>query len=480
MKGSIVAVGVVVVAVGAYLGTAAVSGQKVETHLRALAAAVPADWPMVKVTDEHYTRTLLGATHTFTVRAACEAADSSASAPQGVTIVQHIKHGPFPGFAGFGAATVDTEVALDAATRQEVTKLFGTDKPFQAHTDVAFSGATHTHFAVARAHADGPKGEKVDFDGLTGDVDHNDKLLDYDVRMPAISVADAASAPMPVHLAVKGVHLHAHTEGTGELGLRPGKTQGELESMEFSMAAPDTANAHKVGFSQLKFTQDATVDNNLLSATGSFQGKGQIDDTALDHIELVATMKRLDAVAYQQIVHRYVGAGQAACGKAPHPAELMASQEVQAALMKMLAANPELSMDKLVVESGGKRAEMGYALGVAGFTTDDAKLPLPASLMTRGYGNLRVKLPEEWVQKSMNYVAQQAGQASGASNQAAMVELMLGKVIDQGYVVREDGMLRSEVAFKSGRATINGKPVGAPAASADAADPAAAAPATPM
>jgi len=146
----------------------------------------------------------------------------------------------------------------------------------------------------------------------------------------------------------------------------------------------------------------------------------------------------------------------------------MASQEVQAAVLQMLSANPELSLDKLTVEVGGKRAELGYVIGVNGYTADDAKMPIQVGLMTKGYGNAHVTLPADWIQKSLAYVSQQTGQASGVGEQAAMVDLMLGKVIDEGYVLRDGDMLRSEVAYKNGSATINGKPLGGPGAAGDA------------
>ena len=476
MKPAFVAAGVAVAVCAAYLGAAVASGQRVEKNLREMSAAAQAAWPMVRVTDERYDRHLFDATHTFTLRAGCDAPAAGASAPQaGITIVQHIKHGPFPGFAGFGAATVDTELALDAATRQQVATIFGTNPPLQAHTDVAFSGATRTHFAIARFHVSEPQGQQVDFQGLTGDIDNNDRAVEYDVRMPAVSVADAASAPAALRMAFKGMHMHGRAEGAGELALRPGKSQGEVQSVELAMASPDTGAAHKVDFSQVRFSQDTTIEKNLMTAIGRAEGVGQVDDTKLDRIELQSTMKRFDAAAYRGIVQRFMSNDPQTCGKAPDPARLMASPEFQAALQQMLSANPEISLDKFVVEAGGRRAELGYAVGIDGFTPADARMPLQAALMTRGYGNVRIKLPEDWIRKSMTYVAQQSGQGRGVSDQAAIVELMLGKVIDQGYVVREEGMLRSEFAFRSGRATINGKPVGGPAAG-----PAVTAAATPM
>lgn len=466
MKSTFVAAGVAVAACAAYLGVAVLGGQKVEKKLRAMSVTAQAEWPMVRVTDERYDRHLFDATHTFTLRTGCDAPDAGASAPQAtITIVQHIKHGPFPGFAGFfGAATVDTELAMDASTRQQVAKFFGTDRPFQAHTDVAFSGATHTHFSVVRFHVSAPQSQNVDFQGLTGDVDNSDSALEYDVRMPSVSIADAASAPAALHMTLNGTHIHTRAEGTGDLALRPSKSQGEVQSLEFAMAAPDTGTAHKVGLTQLKFSQDTSVDKTLMSSVGRAEGVGQIDDTKLDRIEFQSTMKRFDAATYLGLVRRLMLNDQQTCGKMPDPAKLMASQDVQAAVLQMLSANPEISLDKLVVEVAGKRAELRYAIGVEGFAAADAKMPLMAGLMARGYGNLRVNLPEDWVQKSMTYVAQQSGQASGAVDQAALAEVMLAKVIDQGYVVREAGMLSSEVAFKSGRATINGKPLGGPAA----------------
>jgi uncharacterized protein YdgA (DUF945 family) len=467
MKKSVVAVGVVVAACAAYLGAAAAIGHKVEKNVRAMSAAAQAEWPTIRLTDERYERGLFSATHTVTLRVGCDAPDAAASAPrEAITIVQHVKVGPLPGFKGLGAATIDTEVAMDAATRRQLAKVFGTEQPFLVHTDVALSGASHTHFSIARFHETGAKGEQVDFQGLTGDVDNNDSALEYDIRMPAFSVADAASAPAGVALTVKGAHMHARAEGTGDLALRPSKSQGEMALMEMAMPMPGQPAAHKVTLSKFKFTQDTTIDKNLLNAVGHVEGVGQIDDTKLDRIEMQATMKHFDVVAYRSLMRRLVNNDPSTCGKAPDPAKLMASPEFQSGLVQVLAANPEVSMDKLVVEIEGKRAELAYALGVNGFTAEDAKQPLMMSLMTRAYANAHVKLPEDWVQKSLVYFAQQGGKASGAGDQAAMAELMLGKVIDQGYVVREEGMLRSEAAFKGGQATINGKPLGRPAGGA--------------
>ncbi len=477
MKPAFVAVGVVVVAAcAAYLGVAAVSGQKVEKNLRAMSAAAPSQWPMVRVTDERYDRHLFEATHTFTLRAGCDAPDAGASAPQAaITIVQHVKHGPFPGFAGFGVATVDTEFVMDAATRQEAAKFFGTDQPFHAHTNVAFDGSSHTHFSIVRFHATGPQSEQLDFQGLTGDVDSSDAALEYDVRVPSVSVADAASAPAAVRMSLNGMHLHARAEGSGDITLRPGKSQAEVQSFEFAMTAPGTDATHKVSLNQLKLSQETSIDHNLLSSVGHAEGAGQFDDTKVDRIELQSTIKRFDAAAYQGLVRRIMNTDPASCGKTPDAAKLMASQDVQAAVLQMLSANPELSLDKLVVDVGGKRAEMRYIVGVDGFTAADSKMPLMVALVARGYGNMRVNLPEDWVRKSMLYAAQRSGQqANGAGDQAALVELMLGKVIDQGYVVREADMLRSEIDFKKGRATINGKPLGGPAAGAADTPPAAA------
>jgi uncharacterized protein YdgA (DUF945 family) len=269
-----------------------------------------------------------------------------------------------------------------------------------------------------------------------------------------------------MRMGFKGAHVHAHAEGAGELGLRAGRSQGELESAELEFtAAPDAGGTpHKLSVDHFRFSQETSVDKGLMNAVARADGHGRIDDTRLDRIEMQATTKRFDALAYQGVVRRLVGTDAASCArKAPDPAQLLASPDMQAALLKVLSANPEVSLDRLAVEVGGKRAELGYLVGVNGFTAEDAKLPLPASLMTRGYGSARVKLPADWIQQAMAYVAQQSGQSSDVADRAAMVDLMLGKVIEQGYVVREDDMLRSEVAFRNGQATINGKPLGGPA-----------------
>jgi len=54
-----------------------------------------------------------------------------------------IKHGPFPGFAGFGAAQGHTELVLENPRSPTVAKLYGDASPVTMDTEFGFAGGGH-------------------------------------------------------------------------------------------------------------------------------------------------------------------------------------------------------------------------------------------------------------------------------------------------------------------------------------------------
>lgn len=462
-KGLIAAAAAVVLAGVAVVGGAAVTGSQAMKKIQGAPAQWQAQWPLMKVVDQKYQKSLFGATHTVTLSFGCGTATDSP-----ITIRQTIQHGPLPGFKTLAAAVIDTEIVVPESEKKAVAAIIGGDKsPFTAHTVVGFGGATTTNFSIPAMNFASPKGEKVAWQGLSGDVKQASGKILYDVASPGFSF-NGKDEKSSVDMKLAALRIHGELgDAPGSFWLRPGT--GEFELVSLDMNAVSTAQPGmppmKVALSQLKASAENKLDGELMSNVAKFTAKGTINDVRVDKMELQASVKRIHAPTYQRFIQRVIDTSTAACDmkQSVSPQVLMA--QMQQDFAAMLPHNPEYSLDKLAVEIDGKRGEMSYSVGVAGATAADAQLPLPALLMTKGQLRGEAKLPSLWVEKTFARFGNgpQGAQADPAA-QAEMANVMIAKFVNDGYVVKDGEMLTSKISFDKGQLTVNGKPITPPGA----------------
>jgi hypothetical protein len=148
---------------------------------------------------------------------------------------------------------------------------------------------------------------------------------------------------------------------------------------------------------------------------------------------------------------------QALCDADPDPAALMAKAEAaMAAMASMLVHNPEISVDHLALEMDGHAGELAYAFGTKGVTADEAKSPeLRTVLFNKAYANGHFEIPMAWLEKVMVDAAPER-----EAQDRAMLEAMLGQVVDAGYVNRKSNRLSSKFTLENGELKVNEKPLG--------------------
>ncbi|HJV62040.1 MAG TPA: DUF945 family protein [Albitalea sp.] len=463
-KPLIAAVAVVALAGIAVVGGAALTGAQAKKRLQAAPLAWQAQWPMIKVLEQHYDRGLFGATHTVTLQFGCEAANpGGAAAPLLLTLRQRVQHGPLPGLAGIGAVAVDTEVLLPEAARKQLSALIGNQAPFSAHTLVGFDGASDTRFAMPQFKSTGPEGQQLAFQGITGSLRDRGGVLQYEFSMPGFTLG-VHDARMAMEMRLAGARMHGELGG-GAMWARPGKGEGDMAAMEMSVTPQDASMPPlKLALHDLHFSSDNRLDKALLDGVARFTAQGTVNDVKLDKIELQASVKRLHAPSYERLMQRLMDMSAATCDmkQAISPQVMLA--EMQQDLVALLPYNPEYALDKLAVESGGRRAELSYAVGMEGVTPEDAKLPLAALLGGKAHFRGRARLPLAWAQAAMlRFGANAQGPADPAA-QADMAEVMLAKMTGDGFVVRDGDMLATEFSFEKGQMLVNGKPLGRPPA----------------
>jgi uncharacterized protein YdgA (DUF945 family) len=487
----------------AYGGSTWYAGSQIKSRYDAALDELPKQTALVRITDRQYERGFFGAVSTVTLEIGCapdataaatptppakpaegedaeadEEAEAEAEAdatppkPLRFTIRDTIHHGPLAG-GSLAAATIDSELVLDAKTQADVKKLFGEAKPLSAHTKVGFGGDFTTDMTVAPAKfAEAGKGQFA-WQGVQMRMDVNAARTQvrYDLVMPGMDFSDARTGTT-----MKMGKLTAKADMDSSAGwfLATGKTEGRLDTLELVVkkaggepgaAAVPADTPPKVVttvlLQGLDLLGEATIKDGLYASSGTVKGNGTIGATKIDKFELTSSARRIHAAGYKKLADAWMQSSAAnGCGKGGSKASRAAMQALADQLAPDLKAmakySPEAGIDKMVVEIDGKRGEISYMAGMAGVTDEDLQLPGTALLMKRGALKANARLPMKWLEKLA-----ETGAESGQTPPPEMVAGLVEQGEEKGFVKREGDDVTGQIEFTDGSLKINGKPLGA-------------------
>lgn len=478
----------------AYGGSTWWAGSQVKSRYDTAFDELPKQTALVRVVERNYDRGFLGAVSTVTLEIGCapdataaaqkpaageeadkdageepeEEADAAPAKPLRFTIRDTIHHGPLAG-GTLAAATIDSELVLDAKTQADAKKLFGEAKPLSAHTKVAFSGAFTSDLTVAPAKlAEEGKGQMT-WQGaqLHMDVNAARTQVRYDLTMPGFDLNDTRTG-----LTMKMGKLTAKADMDSSAGwfLATGKTEGRLDTLEFAApkglgaSAGDDDTPRKplptVLLQGIDLVGGASIKDGLYASEGTLKGAGKIGATKIDKFELTSGARRIHAAGYKKLADAWIQSSAAnGCGKGGSKA----SQAAMSALADQLAPDlkamakygPEAGIDKMLVEIDGKRAELSYSVSMAGVTDEDLQSPGTALLLKRGVLKANARLPMQWLEKLA-----ETGAESGQTPPPETVALLVTQGEQSGFVKRDGDDVTAQVEFSDGNLKINGKPLG--------------------
>ena len=440
-----------------YVGATAWSGQQIEARYREQLDRVPAKMPLIRIFEQKYDRGLFVSTSTATLGFGCPA-EAGKPLPV-VTITSTIRHGPIAG-ATLALAVVDSKVRIAGgdADVQQLTVALGPDAPLTVHTVASFAGPVRSTLTSPAIKLPLGKGAELDWRGLGGDVEssRDGQSVSYRVKSGGLTLTDPAS-----HTTVRIGELAFQGEGraiTPVGALMAGQLQGTLEAIEISACAVGAQTV--MAMNRLAFSTSTAIDGELLKGTSSMIAKGSFGDVKLDKIEMKMSMKRLHAPTYQHLMETTTQELYR-CGAADKAASLMAMREkMQGDLVALLRHAPEMSIDRIAVDSGGMTGELSYTVGSEGVTDADAAQPLPAMLMTRAYLRGAFRVPVAWLRKLSQATA---AKLPGRAPDPSTVDVMLDQAQAQSYVVRDGDYVKGEASYAKGALSVNGKPFGSQA-----------------
>lgn len=468
----------------AYGGSTWWAGTKIKSSYDTALDELPKQTALVRVVNRSYERGFFGAVSTVTLELGC-AADAAAQVPavkpaEGddeedeatapfkpvrFTFRDTIRHGPIAG-GTLAAATIESELVLDVKGQAKAEQLFGKAKPLTAHTKVAFDGGYTSDLTVAPAKVTDEGKAQFTWQGAQARIEVNGARtqVHYDLTMPGLDVNDLRTGATMKMGKLTG---KADMDNSAGWILATGKTEGRLESFEFA-APKGLGTAEGAGgkalptvlLQNIDMLADASIKDGLYASTGTIKGAGKIGETKIDKFEMSSGGRRIHAAGYKKLADAWLQSSAInGCGKGGGKASQAAMQKLMDQLAPDLKAmakyNPEIGLEKMLVEIGGKRGEISYTAGMVGVTDEDLQSPGMALLMKRGVLKANARLPMQWLEQIAA-----TGAESGQTPPPEMVAGLVEQGEGMGFVKRDGTDVTSQVEYSEGSLKINGKPLG--------------------
>lgn len=425
--------------------------RQIEAEIPRLEQVLP-----LKVTRSAYDKGLFSSTHTFSLVPGC--GDDKAGESFSLTVRQHIKHGPLPGWTSVGRAAVETELVMPTEVQAILKDFPEGGALIKVRTLFGLFGSSDTRITTPKLEFQEAKGKgQLSIHELVLRVHQSaGGQINYEMNWPGLTAMSFGN-PSGGNVEIEGLNVRGdtHIDDKNPLWFLTGKGEFDLKSVEINVQPP-SGKPLKMALSKLVGDSATTFEGGLLSKVSHLKGQGSVNDFQLSKLKLDTSVKRLDAGTYALLLQQSTSP-QALCGAGTNPTGLMAQAEASmAAMTSMLVHNPEIAVDNLALEMDGHAGELAYAVGTKGVTADEAKSPeLRTVLFNKAYASGHLSIPMAWLEKAMVDTAPER-----QAQDRAMLEAMVAQAVDAGYVKREGNLLNSKFIFDKGELKLNEKPLG--------------------
>lgn len=454
-----VAVAAVAVA-GGYVAATAYTGQKIQEAYEARIVKLEQELPFIQIVDRKTDRGLFSATYSAGVRFGC-------NQPFVIGFTDHVRHGPLPGLRSFGAAVIDSTIALPPTAPQALRQYLDNLEPGYIRTQVGYAGGYRAAIRLPAGEVAGPSGKFGWAEILlTGAGKLDGSVSSFEASLPLVSFKAAGDKGASAKLVDLRMHGENHGDG-GSLWLRQGRSALEIASIDIQADAGGTAVAAQLV--NMRYGTEVTGDKELLNGKVSLTADAKLTVGAdskpiqLDNMELQESFQRLHAPTLKKLATSSMSS-LPGCDAAGESAEEDAAsknarvQDMLQLLAQLLPYNPEFAVDKLAMGYDGRRGELSYSVGVRDFALKKGESLAAAQprLMQAVVLRANTKLPAAWIEQ-----LGALGDEAGAQRRAMQAQTMLDVAIGKGFLVRNGDEITGELLFERGAATLNGKPLGA-------------------
>jgi uncharacterized protein YdgA (DUF945 family) len=347
-----------------------------------------------------------------------------------------IHHGPLCGSKCFALAGAETRVSFTGVLQASLTQLFGNEEPMTIRSRFDFlGGGSATMSSPAFEHAQLSQDTRLGWGGLDGTMHYGARQDWYDIIAKAPSLRlDGAKGT----LQIDDMSLDARSKR-----LRRTLYEGDsrMEMKRLSVTGSD--KAQQITVSDLVLVNSSHAQDGFMSVSYRI-GTGPMVTQPLTlssaHVDL--TWKHLGLESLESVIAAMRAAGQeqdASVTPAARTQKMMAA--LKQPLEALLLEQPEMDVDRL---SAANAQGQGLVTGVVRLVgVSAADFETPALLLRKLDVSLDIAIDEK-------FLSSLPGPGANALTQ-------LQPMVDQGYITRANGALRTQILFRGGQATFNGK-----------------------
>lgn len=438
--------------VGALAGATAYTSSQTAQTQQSLAKTLEAQLEATgyaRVKSSTYQRGLLSSTQTMNVTLGKGTEDVA------LIIVNHIQHGPLPGFRAVGNAVVDTEVRFAVpALQARAEKAFGNRKP-TIRTVVGLGGGTSTHLDIPAGTLleEGDVGSStLSWQALTGDIENSGLKSSTRLSWPEFKLTSQQGA-----LTISGMALNGNAVKQNEddpLGV--GEQVLTLGSATYSGLSGGTQDA--LTLKDLKVSSSSTLRDGFYSG-GVQYDIGQLGfvmpdgEQRLNNVQFHLSLGHLSREPLARMVTTLQSLGQQLQDDV-ESADLTEAQRQALTddALALLRAGPVFAVDRLSLTQPGGDIVLTAKAEVPGASELDAETAqMLVSSPALALGMVRV-------QAQLNAAEPALRELLGALAPDAAAGLQ--SLIEMGYLERQGNDLVSTLAFGGGEATLNGQALG--------------------
>lgn len=464
----------------AYPATAWLIGKNIESSLTEYRTKALADVPYVKIVKSDYQRGLFSATEKVSVEIAGDllrslegmkksgerpengeenpdaapeikpASPAETAKPLIITFVNRIAHGPLAG-GKLALGKIETTLEFDEKVTQEIVKVFGNNKPLEIVTTMSWNGAGTSTVNSPATVAPFKRGTaEMSWQGLQGTVDFTKGTATYraTISAPGISIKDSAKNE---EINIVGMQVVSDKRRLKEnSGLYLGRDTGTIKSFSVNGQAEGSKTFTLQDISYTSDMNESAGFADMIAKMGAAKLIVASDSYGPVHYDF--SVKHLKSDVLEQFFKSFaeIYSGKHKTAEEFSAATLAPWKKFGPELLKY---NPEFIIDRISFAMPEGEAKLNANVKIPGTTPED--MANPFMLIGKLDASADIALPEALVAKLSGSGNKTAEEQAAAK---AMFEQQIAGLEQQGYVIRENKILKSRLKFKDGKATINDKP----------------------
>jgi uncharacterized protein YdgA (DUF945 family) len=387
------------------------------------------------------------------------AAATPARPPIVITATTTIQHGPFPGFDALGAGKAETVIGFDAETQKKLDVAFNGKPAMSISTLYDFSGggrarASSPPFRIESAATNGGAGRNViSGDGFEMLLTFTRGMERYEAQgsAPRFEILDDTGAKFAlVGLQITG---DSHRMLADEPMFYIGKQQLSLAELQVVPAQGTTAPGFAL--KDVKYDIDMPANGEFLDMIAKIgAGELRVGEKNYGPARYDFSMRHVNAKKLA-VINREIMALYADPAAMQDPAQLMrAFEPLKGRMFDLLTDQPQFAIDRISFTTPDGEARLSAMLALNGAQAQDFANPL--SLLGKVDFSADIAVPAGLAATLQSGAA--AGDEEAMQAQKLAAEQSLDAFVQQGYAIKDGGMIKTRIVFRNKELLVNDKP----------------------